>query len=102
MQFFEESNYKSKAYGILKNQKMLSQNRILISDDENFCLDAMKIVLELSGMRNLETQLDCCINGQDQLNQIIESYKLGMSYKFIFTDFNMPIMNGIESTRLIR
>ena len=25
-----------------------------------------------------------------------------MSYKFIFTDFNMPIMNGIESTRLIR
>ena len=32
----------------------------------------------------------------------MDAYQNGMSYKVIFTDFNMPIMNGIESTRLIR
>ena len=32
----------------------------------------------------------------------MESYECGFSYSIILTDFNMPVMNGIESTRRIR
>ena len=92
---------KTLVFNILKSFKVLSQNRILITDDEDFCLEAMKVMLKLIGA-DIEYKVDMCINGQEQLTRIMESYECGFSYSIILTDFNMPIMNGIESTRRIR
>ena len=47
-------------------------------------------------------QLDICINGKEGLEKVIETYKLGFTYRLILTDFQMPVMDGIESTKAIR
>ena len=73
----------------------------MITDDESFCLESMKVILDLIGVKINQT-VDICINGQDQYQKIIEAYENDISYKIIFTDFNMPIMNGIESSKQIR
>jgi CheY-like chemotaxis protein len=31
-----------------------------------------------------------------------KTYENGMSYSIIFTDFSMPVMDGIEATKKIR
>ena len=46
--------------------------------------------------------LDICITGQEALEKIKSAYAQDYSYKFIFMDFSMPVMDGIESTKLIR
>ena len=33
---------------------------------------------------------------------MVETYKNGMSYQIIFTDFNMPVMNGIDATKAMK
>ena len=42
------------------------------------------------------------MNGLEALSLVQEIKKNHMSYRLIFTDFNMPIMNGIEATKNIR
>ena len=42
------------------------------------------------------------MNGLEALSLVEEIKKNHMSYRLIFTDFNMPIMNGIEATKKIR
>ena len=34
--------------------------------------------------------------------KVKDSYDNNNSYKIIFTDFNMPVMDGIESTKKMR
>jgi CheY-like chemotaxis protein len=47
-------------------------------------------------------QVDFCINGEEALELVALSYELGIGYSVIFTDFSMPIMDGVESTSKIR
>ena len=61
----------------------------------------MKVVLQSMGF-NTDFQVEFCLHGKEAYEQVISTYANGMSYKFIFTDFNMPVMNGIESTIAIR
>ena len=61
----------------------------------------MKALLSKAGV-DVKYQVDYCITGQESLDQVKEAYEYGFNYKYIFTDFSMPIMDGIESTRLIR
>ena len=76
-------------------------DRMLIVDDEEFCISAMRAVLFSIGM-NVEYQVDYCITGKEALEQLQKTYQHGMSYQLIFTDFNMPVMNGIEATFKMR
>ena len=75
---------------------LLSHNkeRILVVDDEEFCLTTMKSIMQSSGL-DVENKVDFCISGQDAVNTIVESYQMGITYTLIFTDFSMPHMNGI-------
>ena len=73
----------------------------MVIDDEEFCIAAMKSMLFSVGA-DTQHQVDFCITGQEGLDQLIASTKLGLSYKIIFTDFNMPVMDGIEATKRIR
>ena len=76
-------------------------HKILVVDDEEFCISAMKGLLFKAGI-NLEFQVDFCISGIQALELIKKMYSQGMKYKIIMTDFNMPGMNGIKETFLIR
>ena len=70
-------------------------------DDEEFCISTMKALL-FNLEIDIDIQVDFCINGLEALNHIKDAYKHGLSYKVILTDFSMPIMDGIESTRQIK
>ena len=73
----------------------------MVVDDEEFCLASMKAILMKSGV-NVDYQVDFCINGKEAYEHIKKAYLNQMSYKVIFTDFNMPVMDGLESITNIR
>ena len=70
-------------------------------DDEEFCLSAMKQMISIFGI-NTSNHIDYCINGKEAVEKFIESSTYGITYSVIFTDFSMPVMDGIQSTILIR
>jgi CheY-like chemotaxis protein len=70
-------------------------------DDEEFCISSMRAVLYSLGI-NVDYQTDFCIHGKEALNQVKKTNENGMRYSIIFTDFSMPVMDGIESTTKIR
>ena len=70
-------------------------------DDEEFCLSATKSFLKILGV-NINKQVDFCIDGQEAVNKLVYTYENHMSYKIIFTDFKMPILDGIEATKQMR
>ena len=61
----------------------------------------MKAILKNLGM-DVNKQVDFCMNGMEALEMATNTKLLGMQYKLIFTDFNMPVMNGIEATKNLR
>ena len=70
-------------------------------DDEEFCITCMKSILMGSGV-DIANNVDFCINGKEAYEHVMASYRLGFSFAMIFTDFSMPILNGIESTKQMR
>lgn len=61
----------------------------------------MKAIFKSQGF-DVDNEIDFCINGQESLDQVTEAYKHKMTYRYIFTDFSMPVMDGIKSTMKIR
>ena len=76
-------------------------NRILVVDDEEFCIASMRVILAKAGI-DTEEQVDYCITGTEAVEQVEEAFRSKISYKLIFMDFNMPVMDGIEATLLIQ
>ena len=70
-------------------------------DDEEFCLTSMTTILKKIGV-DIQNQVDFCITGIEAIEKLKETYLGGMRYKFIFTDFNMPEMDGIQATYKMR
>ncbi|HSH05784.1 MAG TPA: response regulator [Anaerolineae bacterium] len=66
--------------------------RILVADDNEFIQTLMCTFLQ-----HLGYMADVAYNGHEVLNFLRKS-----SYDLIFLDLNMPIMNGIETTKAIR
>ena len=61
----------------------------------------MKAMLESAGI-DINHQVDFCSDGKEAIDTLIKSYDKGINYKIIFTDFSMPIMDGIDATKEIR
>lgn len=76
-------------------------NKVLVVDDEEFCISAMKGMLFKAGL-DIEFQVDFCIDGKQAVELVKQMYNCGFNYKLIISDFNMPEMNGIEATKNIR
>jgi two-component system sensor histidine kinase/response regulator len=76
-------------------------DRILIIDDEEFCLAAMRAILFKIGL-NVDHRIDFCINGLEALEMAQNAQAHCMNYSLIFTDFNMPVMDGVEATKRLR
>ena len=85
---------------MLEVQKCRTQ-RIMVVDDEEFCLTTIQSLLFNNGI-DTENRVDYCITGQEALEKLKNAYKQEHAYAIIFTDFNMPVMNGIESVGLMR
>ena len=79
---------------------MEEHDRIMVVDDEEFCLESLRVLLQKAGV-DME-KVDFCITGQEALTKIQSQYKKGGSYKLVLTDFMMPVMNGIMSAANIR
>jgi CheY-like chemotaxis protein len=76
-------------------------NRILVVDDEEFCLVSLRVMLKNLDV-NVEEQVDFCINGKEAVSTIKSAYNNGFKYVLILTDFYMPVMNGYQATQQIR
>ena len=84
-----------------EKSKEWKEQRVMVVDDEEFCIAAMRGMLNTLGI-NAMYHVDFCINGQDAYDRFIEAYKKGFVYSLIFTDFQMPVINGIDCTKKIR
>ena len=73
----------------------------MVVDDEEFCIASMKAMLFSAGIQT-DYQVDFCITGKEAVERLIACTELGLSYKVIFTDFSMPVMDGIEATKKMR
>jgi CheY-like chemotaxis protein len=88
------------------NSDEIPQKKILIVDDQQFNIEAMKIVLNYSVGIDAERLCDCAHNGKQALNMIIQDVEeqdnLSCSYNLILMDCNMPFMDGYAATTHIR
>ena len=89
------------AYKTFQSFQEYKDKRIMIVDDEEFCIATMKSMLFSAGI-DTDFHVDFCITGKEAVEQLIACSELGISYKVIFTDFSMPVMDGIEATTRMR
>ena len=73
----------------------------MVVDDEEFCLTAIRSMLFSNGI-DIQNRVDYCITGLEALEKLKGSYEMNRAYSIIFTDFNMPVMNGIDSVSRMR
>jgi len=91
----EKMEYNAKRALISKDftATKLDISKVLIVDDVQMNLDVMRGFLELYGL-----DIDTATSGQ----QAIDMLKSGSRYDMIFMDYMMPVMDGIEATKIIR
>ena len=73
----------------------------MIVDDEEFCIASLKAMMKRAGVDTVH-QVDFCITGAEAVELLSEGLEAGLQYLLIFTDFNMPEMDGIEATKNMR
>ncbi len=73
--------------------------RVLIADDNTINRFVLKSLLKKHGLNSIEAR-----DGKEALTLIERYSKAGMLHelKLVFMDLQMPVMNGIQSTSLIR
>ena len=69
-----------------------SISRVLLAEDSRTCQDFVRIVLERSGLK-----VDVVWNGAAAIEALSKE-----DYALVLMDCLMPVMDGIEATRLIR
>jgi CheY-like chemotaxis protein len=67
-------------------------------EDEEFNISMMMQLLKKAGV-DPESRVDYALHGQEAVDLVAQQ---PFHYKLIFSDFNMPIMDGIEATKRIR
>lgn len=75
-----------------KTLNLIKGFRVLVVDDSIINLEIAKEIFEM-----LDVQADIAESGEEALKMICEN-----SYNVIFTDYIMPVMNGVELTIKIR
>ena len=69
-------------------------NRILVIDDEPFCALGVRGLLKQWNIK-VDHTVDIAFNGEEALRSIRKAKELGVHYFLVFTDINMPIMDGL-------
>ena len=88
----------------LRNQIRENQKQILIVDDEPYNQMAVKNIIEILGIKDVNNVVQTAINGQVALDIIKNEILLknGCRIDLIFMDQNMPVMDGCEATANLR
>ena len=61
----------------------------------------MRTLLSKCGI-DVASQVDFCIHGGEALEMARFSIQYGFKYRLILTDFNMPVMDGLEASTKLR
>ena len=69
------------------------KNRILIADDDEFCLASIGALMRKAEVRN--DNIDYCMDGLVAIEHVKDKYTNGQAYSLIFLDFNMPQLGGL-------
>lgn len=77
-----------------------NRQRILVVDDESFCLMSLCSLLR-SCQVDVEKVVDVAMNGEEAIRSVKTALQLGIRYQLIFTDISMPHMDGMEATKAI-
>ncbi|PIR22386.1 MAG: hypothetical protein COV44_08230 [Deltaproteobacteria bacterium CG11_big_fil_rev_8_21_14_0_20_45_16] len=75
-----------------------SQINILIVEDEKDISQICREFLESAGYKNIENSS----NGMDGLNKALTAQKDGKAFDLIISDWDMPIMTGLQLLEKIR
>lgn len=82
--------------------------KILLVDDEDYNLTALKIILKYHIRLDVDKLCDEAVNGQEAFKAVknksktMDSNSKPCQYELILMDCNMPIMDGYEATKKIR
>ncbi len=72
--------------------------RFLVADDSNMVRDLVRTALAQLGFNRIETAQD----GSVALDQIRKSFRENDPFQLVFTDINMPRMDGLRMLEIIR
>jgi len=61
---------------LLKTALRFRQSRILVADDEEFCLASMKAIMARAGV-DVQHQVDFCISGEEALSNVNSLAEVG-------------------------
>ncbi|CAI2035389.1 hypothetical protein SEUBUCD646_0I00330 [Saccharomyces eubayanus] len=75
-----------------------SSIKILVVEDNHVNQEVIKRMLNLEGIENIELACD----GQDAFDKVKELTSRGENYNMIFMDVQMPKVDGLLSTKMIR
>ncbi len=76
---------------------ILPPMEVLLVDDDEIFLESASDTL-----REMGISPDCVNNGMDAIEKSVERHEKGNDYPVIIVDWQMPVMNGIETIRQIR
>ena len=98
-QFIRSTNTKSQFFK--PKGPPSSGNRILIVDDQNFNIEALKIILTFI-CKLPDEIIDIAMSGQAAINlikaNVQQNKNRDCNYTLILCDCNMPIIDGYETT----
>jgi len=86
---------------MLDDLNQYRHNRIMVVDDEEFCHASMRAILTKAGIE-CDKQVDFCISGREAISQLKKATRVGLKYRLVLTDFNMPELDGIQATKQMR
>ena len=71
--------------GKLEDIREKCDGRILIVDDEQFCLAGLNVIIKQIGI-DVANKVDLCLSALEALECLKNANQLGLSYKLIITD----------------
>jgi CheY-like chemotaxis protein len=71
-----------------------------VVEDQEICISSILQLLQKCGV-NIQQDVNVCINGKEALQKVKIKSADQEFYDLILMDFSMPILNGVEATKLI-
>lgn len=85
-------DFSQEAVSLKRAEVQNPKAKILCVDDEDIILDSFRKILVLDGY-----SVDTVNSGPEAMNLIKSNH-----YDFVFTDLKMPVMDGVEVTKLVK